>query len=171
MRAPLRSVCPSRIVAVATLIAMSVIACSSPGDDPARPLGDGPVGVEDAVQHLLEAPAYPGGIDGATAELAELRAPGLRDRHHVFLADAPGDVAFDAAPVAGSVVRLPDGATVTSDVVLSVARLDGDTVTGGASDCGPPCEFSGPALVAGEGWLAGIGVAEGWELVVPAPSE
>lgn len=171
MPGPLRTVCPSRLLALATVLAMAVIACSSPGDERARPLGDGPVEVEDAVQHLLEAPDYPGGIDAATAELAELRAPGLRDRHHVFLAEASGDVSFAAAPVPGSVVRLPDGATVTSDLALSVARLDGDTVTGGASDCGPPCEFSGPALVAPEGWLGGIGVTEGWELVVPAPTE
>jgi hypothetical protein len=171
MSGPLRTLCPSRLVALATVLAMAVIACSEPSEQRARPLGDGPVGVEDAVQHLLQPPAYPGGIETASAVLAELRAPGLRDRHHVFLADAPGDVSFDEPPVAGSVVRLTDGASVTSDLVLSVARLDGDTVTGGASDCGPPCELTGPALVAAEGWLGGIGVSEGWELVVPAPTE
>lgn len=133
-----------------------------------EPIGDGPAGIEDVVQHLVDPPEYPVAIDG-DPELVELRSEDLARRHHVYLAEAAGPAVEDEL-VRGSVLRVGADQQVEFDPAVSVAELDGASITG-VEDCPAPCQVSGPALVAPQEWFQSIRVAAGWQLVEPAPTE
>lgn len=160
-----------RTVLVVAALALLAAGCDrqegvGPGEGT---LVEGPRGAEDIVQHLVEAPAYPAPVT-EDAELAELRNAAGTNRHQAFLADLDADGALDAALVRGALVQVADGVTLTVPDGASTASLEGDAVTA-VAECAAPCEVIGPALVAPPGWLPGIGVEAGWELLVPAPEQ
>lgn len=157
---------------VAVALAATVAGCRDSTDGPGggfQTLGDGPAGIEDVVQHLIDPPPYPAPVSDE-AELVELRSPDLNRRHHLYLAELAESGTLDGELVPGSVVHLADGVTLTVPGGASVATLDGSAVTA-VTACAGPCEAIGPALVAPPEWLQGIRVAADWELVVPAPTE
>ena len=157
----------SRSVVVSLLLVAALTACD--GGSGEGTLEVGPRGPDDIVQHLVDPPAFPAPLTGGS-ELAELRNAEGTNRHQAYLAVFDGSGTLDGELVRGGIVRLEDGASLTVPDGASTATLDGTTVST-VGPCPAPCEVTGPALVAPTGWFPGIGVGQGWELVVPAPAE
>lgn len=157
---------------LAVALAATAVGCRDSSDGPGsgfQTLGEGPAGIEDVVQHLIDPPPYPAPV-ADEAELVELRSPDVSRRHHLYLAELAESGTLDGELVRGSVVHVADGVTLTVPDGASVATLDGSTVTA-VDACAAPCAAAGPSLVAPPEWLQGIRVDPGWELVVPAPTE
>lgn len=133
-----------------------------------QPLPEGAVGIEGAVQHLIEAPPFPGPVTSGGV-MVELRSPDLNRRHLAFMARLTADGALDGELVRGSFVYVSAGAALTVPTTSSVVQLDGDTVMSVAA-CAVPCTVTGPALVAPDGWFESIRTGAGWLLVDPAPT-
>lgn len=123
------------------------------------------------MQHLLEPPRFEGELSGVEVIEAELRTADLYDRHLIYVARPEGrEISTPAIPAAGAAVVVPSGSSLSLESAASVARLEGERVTA-VESCEAPCQVSGPALVASEGWLQGLAVDDGWRLLVPAPEE
>lgn len=150
------------------LLTVVALAACDPGGEPG-PGGPsaGPRGADEIVQHLVDPPDYPAPVT-ADAELAELRSAAGDNRHQAYLAELEESGTLDGELVRGSMVLVAVGTTLSIPDGASTADLEDGTVAS-VGDCAAPCEVSGPALVAPTGWLSGIGVVAGWELVVPAP--
>lgn len=149
------------------LLLVAVLGACTSGSDGDGVSETGPRNPAVPVQHLVDAPDFPAPVTG-DAELAELHSPAGDDRHFVYLAELGEDGVLEGELVRGAVVLVGDGATLEVPDGASTAALADGTVTS-VADCPAPCEVSGPALVAPPAWLPGIGVAAGWQLVVPAP--
>ncbi len=152
---------------VLLLVVVALAACDSGGEAGPGTASAGPRGPDEIVQHLIDPPDYPAPVTEA-AELAELRDAEGNNRHQAYLAQLEESGTLDGDLVRGSMVLVVSGTTLSVPAGASTAVLDDSAVTS-VGDCAAPCEVSGPALVAPSGWLTGIGVAPGWELIVPAP--
>jgi hypothetical protein len=159
-----------RIPIVLAALLMVAAACTDgdPEPDPtgaiSTPIETGTVVDEDVVVHLAEPPSLAPPLDAAAPVESELRTADLTDRHLVYVVTAEDGMSITEPLPAGALAEVPSGADLAGEVDLSVAEVDGDVVTS-VTDCPAPCSVTGPALVGPGGWLTGLGVDAGWELV------
>lgn len=169
-----------RTVAAAFALVAVLGACTDDGqtiDGTSVELGDGPLSDDEVTLHMAEPPELSGPLSGAEVTRSELRTEDQTSRETVQLVDVPASASsLDEVPPAGAVLRVPAGQTLRVGVDVDAAGLEPDATDGEPgvlrdvrTPCAAPCEVDGPALVAPAGWMAGFGVAEGWQLLVPSP--
>lgn len=178
---------PRRLLAalLVALVAVAAVACTpengnGPEDSDGgvnRPIGDDALGDDEVTLHMVNPPELPPALEGADVTPAELRTVDLTERHTVQLVDVPADTTtLDEALPDGAVLRVAAGQALEIDAAVDVASLDPDAteddpgvVAEVDSPCASPCAVEGPALITGEGWMSGFGVASTWQLLVPSP--